>query len=97
MIGDDLLVSAAERNYSATENPEQRDQVLRLNVQLPEFLGKITRHKKILLVYISTGTNLPPDERLSADNVFDGTSPPYYPESKPKFVLCYYKTNGAAH
>ena len=48
-------VSAAERSPSDAEKPEKRDQVFRLNVQVPEFLGKITRERKILLIYVSTG------------------------------------------
>jgi dTDP-4-dehydrorhamnose reductase len=52
-------ISAAERNYSASENPDKREEVLRLNVQTPEFLGKLTREKGILLVYISTGLFIP--------------------------------------
>ena len=81
-----LIGSAAERNYSATEIIEKRERVLRLNVQLPEFLGKITRERKILLIYISTGIVCRIENRLNIDYVFDGTNPPYYPDSKPKYI-----------
>jgi hypothetical protein len=47
--------SAAERRPDVAENPEKKEEVLRLNVKVPELLGKITREKGILLVYISSG------------------------------------------
>ena len=49
--------SAAEKSPNAASDPSKKQYVERLNVQVPEFLGKITRKRGILLVYISTGTN----------------------------------------
>ena len=80
-----LTVSAAERRPDVAENPAKREEILRLNVQVPEFLGNITKEKGILLVYISTGISR--IARLISDYVFDGRNPPYYPESKPKYVF----------
>jgi S-adenosylmethionine synthetase len=47
--------SAAERRPEAAENPEKKEEVIKLNVKVPEFLGEITKEKGILLIYISTG------------------------------------------
>lgn len=51
-----LTSSAAERNHFDAGDPEKTAQVERLNVHTPEFLGKVTRERGILLIYISTGT-----------------------------------------
>ena len=62
-----LTDSAAERSHDVAGDPTKKAQVERLNVQVPEFLGKITRDKGILLIYISTGTSSSmskADERL---------------------------------
>lgn len=48
-------MSAAERSPDAADSPEKKEQVIRLNVEAPGYLGKITREKGILLIYISTG------------------------------------------
>lgn len=47
--------SAAERSPDVAGDPAKKQYVEQLNVQVPGFLGKITREKRILLVYISTG------------------------------------------
>ena len=50
-----MTASAAERSIDVSQDPKKRDAVLQVNVQLPEFLSKITREKGILLIQISTG------------------------------------------
>lgn len=50
-----MTVSAAERSIDVSQDPSKRDDVLRVNVQLPEFLSKISSEKGILLIQISTG------------------------------------------
>ena len=47
--------SAAERRPDVADDPKKRDYMLRLNVQVPEFLGTLTKQKRILLIYISSG------------------------------------------
>ena len=47
--------SAAERRPDVADDPKKRDYMLRLNVQVPEFLGTLTKKKGILLIYISSG------------------------------------------
>jgi len=78
--------SAAEKSHDTTSDPSKKDQVERLNVQVPEFFGKITRERGILLIYISTGRNRF-RLKLIVDYVFDGKNPPYYPDSPTKFVF----------
>lgn len=48
--------SAAEKKFDLTENPQWKDELEKLNVKVPEFLGTITRERGILLIYISTGS-----------------------------------------
>lgn len=80
-----LTSSAAERSHFVAGDPEKTAQVERLNVHTPEFLGKITRERGILLIYISTGT-CSFMSGLTRDYVFDGKNPPYFPDSKTKSV-----------
>jgi len=47
--------SAAEKSQEALQDPSKREQANRLNVQVPRFLGNITKERGILLIYISTG------------------------------------------
>jgi dTDP-4-dehydrorhamnose reductase len=47
--------SAAEKRHDVAENPARREELIRLNVKVPELLGRITKEKGILLIYISTG------------------------------------------
>lgn len=47
--------SAAERRPDVADDPKKRDYMLRLNVQVPEYLAHITKRKGILLIYISSG------------------------------------------
>jgi dTDP-4-dehydrorhamnose reductase len=54
-LGGGLIQSAVEKRFEVFADPTKADQVYRLNVQVPEFLGNITRAKGIFLIYISTG------------------------------------------
>ena len=47
--------SAAEKSQEALQDPSKREQANRLNVEVPRFLGNITKERGILLIYISTG------------------------------------------
>ena len=47
--------SAAEKRLDVAENPAKREELIRLNVKVPELLGRITKEKGILLIYICTG------------------------------------------
>lgn len=59
--------SAAERRPDVADDPKKRDYMLRLNVQVPEFLGTLTKREGILLIYISSGID--PSPATYRDNV----------------------------
>ncbi|KAI8374879.1 hypothetical protein BD560DRAFT_393487 [Blakeslea trispora] len=69
---------AAERRPDVAD--QDREGVLRLNVETPKRLGKLCRERDIMLIYIST------------DYVFDGTSPPYEVDDKPNPLQFYGET-----
>ena len=75
------MSSAAERRPDVAEG--NRKGTMTLNIKVPEFLGKVTSQKNILLVYISTGIFF--GFFVDLDYIFDGRNPPYYPDSKPKY------------
>ncbi|KAG9286777.1 hypothetical protein G9A89_012327 [Geosiphon pyriformis] len=58
-----IVHCAAERRPDVAE--KRKDETLKLNVQVPEYLATISEKLNILLIYIST------------DYVFDGKTPPY--------------------
>ncbi len=66
---DVIIHSAAERHPNVCEN--DLEATTRLNVDATRVIAKCARGLKAFLIYLST------------DYVFDGTSPPYSPDSQP--------------
>jgi len=76
--GDWVVHCAAERRPDVAEkNPEA---ATKLNAEVPGHLARLSKEYGFTLIYIST------------DYVFDGTSPPYFPDSRTGPLQLYGRT-----
>jgi len=78
---DWVVHCAAERRPDVAEKDPEG--VKKLNIGVTEHLGRLAKEHSFFLIYIST------------DYVFDGTNPPYSPDSKPNPLQLYGQTKHA--